>query len=396
MNDFVVIPGRGEGFVELSRSSKGKLFKKHILSTGPLIYPKVKGGKVDITPEFLNKVKENFDNKVCDIVQVPLAGSRNEHSEDPSRNIGEVVDLAVENDKLYAIIDARKHEEDLGKTLIGASAMLALAYTDNRTGSNAGPTLLHVAVTNRPYVQELEEYEEIIAASSDSSNEVVVLTSPEDDSSDESEEGEQEELPAEEPAESVEEDVQDTVEDSEEEPSETLIEENTMTKDELIATLKEDHSIDVADLQRQVAESEAAVALSNEIIAGVVEGGILTLSNAEPTAQEVITAISSIAEENVTLSNELGALKEARERSEAESVVDTLIGEGRVLPKQRDAYVELRLSNSEMFDSIVPSESLISLSNERGTEEEENESHEDTVAAAIEEAVNTAAFQSLQ
>lgn len=390
MNDFVIIPGRGEGFVELSRSTKGKLFKKHILSTGTLLYPKVKGGKVEITEEKLNQIKQNFDNKVCDIVQVPLAGDRNEHTEDPSRNIGEVVDLSVEDGKLYAFIDARKHEEDLGKTLIGASAMIALSYTDNRTGKNAGPTLLHVAVTNRPYVQELEEYQEIIAASADSSNEVVVLTTPEDEQSDSEE---QEELPAE-PTESVEDTVPDTVEDSEEEPSETPIEEKTMTKDELIAALKEEHSIDVAGLQRQVVESEAAVKLSNDIISGVVDGGIIELSATEPTAQDVITAISSIAEENVSLSNELGDLRAAHARSEAESVVDTLIGEGRVLPKQRDAYVELRLSNTEMFDSIVPEESLIKLSNERGDEGEDNQDHEDTVAAAIEEATKTSAFQS--
>src|SRR5690606_9457035 len=118
----------------------------------------------------------NFKNKVCPIVQVPVVDEKNRHSEDPLRNIGRVVDLSVDEGKLYATIEAYKHGDDIGKTLIGASAMLSTDYVDTRTSEKTGPTLLHVAVTNRPHVTELEDFEEIIAASSDSSGEAVLLT----------------------------------------------------------------------------------------------------------------------------------------------------------------------------------------------------------------------------
>lgn len=162
--DLVYVPGEDDSFVSLSRSKSGRLFRKHILSKGTLHYPGVRGGKVEITDEFLTKLSENFNNKICPIVQTPIVGDNNAHSEDPLRNIGEVVGLEIENGKLYSVIDARDENAagKLGKTLIGASAMLSLDYTDTRTGKKAGPALLHVAITNRPHLTDLDDFQEVL------------------------------------------------------------------------------------------------------------------------------------------------------------------------------------------------------------------------------------------
>jgi hypothetical protein len=115
-------------------------------------------------------LKRNFDTRAAtDIVQVPLANDKNEHTENPSRNIGVVTGLEREGSKVYALIDARDAEAagKLGKTLLGASAMLHLNATDNRTGGKVGPALYHVAVTNRPYVVDLEPYAEVVAATAE-------------------------------------------------------------------------------------------------------------------------------------------------------------------------------------------------------------------------------------
>src|SRR6185503_14947170 len=164
VNQLSLIPSNGEGFTELSRLKQGRLFEKHILTKGPLIHPVTKS-VINIDDDFISKLKKNFNDRVCDIVQVPLANDSNQHVEAPERTLGEVVDIKERDGKIYAVIDARKHAEDFGKTLLGASAMLSTNYVDTRTGKPVGPTLLHVAVTNRPYVVGLEDYKEVLAAS---------------------------------------------------------------------------------------------------------------------------------------------------------------------------------------------------------------------------------------
>lgn len=169
MGQLVIAPeSRTEPFLELSRTRKGRIFKKHILSTGPLF---ANGRKIDVDEVFLSEMVANFHAGYCDIVQVPIVGKDNKHSEDPRDNIGEVVDLKVEDGKLYSFIDSRKVDasEELGNTLIGASAMFALNYLDTTTNQSVGPTLLHVAITNRPHVLNLDDFEEVIAASAGSS-----------------------------------------------------------------------------------------------------------------------------------------------------------------------------------------------------------------------------------
>src|ERR1043165_5409406 len=113
-NEFVIIPSKDssaydemtEASVELSRKSSGTLFRKHILNVGKdLIHPAV--GRMKIDDDFVKSLKSNFDNKACDIVQVPLANDKNQHVEDPDRNVGEVVDIEVKDNKVYAVIDAR-------------------------------------------------------------------------------------------------------------------------------------------------------------------------------------------------------------------------------------------------------------------------------------------------
>lgn len=319
MTDFAVVPGPESEFVELSSKGSGRRFKKHLLSKGPLLYPGVKGGRVNVDDEFLNTVKRNFDNQVCSIVQVPLAGERNEHTEAPERNIGRVVDLTVEDGKLYAVSDIEKYSDDIGKTLLGASAMLSLNYTDTRTGKPAGPTLLHMAVTNRPYVVGLDEFEEVIAASGDSIDDAVILTA-------------------------------DTKEKS-------------MDLDEMILALKKDHNIDVPELQKT---AEGAVALSNqlsEIVSGIND--VVTLSNTDaPSTEAIVAAVRAVADENVELTNKIDALDQAAQLKDAEIRVDALIDEGRVLPNTRDAQVRLCMENTELFEALIPEKAIINLSGE--------------------------------
>jgi hypothetical protein len=343
----IVPPEKGDGFVELSRSRQGRVFRKQILHYGDLLYPGVKGGKVKVDEAFADKLIANFSNKVADIVQVPKAGSNNEHTEDPDRNIGEVVNVLKTDKGVYVDMDVRTDDADkIGKTLLGASAMLHLNYTDTKTGQKVGPTLLHTAITNRPYVTELEDFEELArlsAPGADSTYQMVVLT-----------------------------------------PTDIQKETKMATLDELLAELKSDHDIDVAALQAKAADADKALALSSKIQEELVGTGLLKLSNTEETvdADTLIGAVAEAGNKIVELSSKVDTLVEDAAKKEAVTEVEKLVLSGYILPKNKNAMIQLRQDNEDLFKQLVPEKPVVKLSVEEG-QEPSDESHQETVDAEI-------------
>jgi hypothetical protein len=332
MSTNVITTGEGtETYVELASrpgvKQKGRLFRKQILHFGSFKNPNDPSKDVVIDEEFAKKLEANFSAGMCDIVQAPIVNDSNKHVEDPLRNIGEIVDVDHDANGIYAYLDARKNADDLGNTLIGASAMMSMDYTDTRTGKRVGPTLLHMAVTNRPYITNLAGFEEVIAASADTSEEQTVLLGAADN--------EEIDMPK--------------------------------TLEELFAALKTEHNIDVEDLQKRAGEKDEIAALSN------VLGGDETLS-----LSDIAEAVVELSNENKVLVetvNELKADKDAMRLSAATVEIDGYVAAGRILPKQRDAMLELSMSNRETFEALLPEESLIDLS-ESGTQVHE-ETHGD-------------------
>jgi hypothetical protein len=353
-NDLVIIPSKNseaydemtEASIELSRKSSGTLFRKHILNVGKeLIHPSV--GRMMIDDAFVSTLKSNFDNKACDIVQVPLANDKNQHVENPDSNVGEVVDIEVKDNKVYAVIDARDPkavEKFKNKTYIGASAMLAMNYTDTNTGKKVGPTLCHVAVTNRPYITNLEDYEQIVNASADNSEEAVLLTEPTEDN-------------------------ENTKSGSVDEPE--VEEPKTMTKDELIAALKDEHGVDVAALQT-AAEKPATTdttELSNKLVEALKSNGVLNLAAGDSGAEveQVVGAVVELANDNVKLSTRIETLELSNATILATSEVDDKVRTGFIDPAKKDAMVKLYLSNKDLYTELLPAEPVIELSAQRGT-----------------------------
>src|SRR6187551_567981 len=348
VSDLVIIPSKDsvaydemdEARIELSRKSTGTLFRKHILSKGDLMHPTT-GKKIKIDDAFVKQLKSNFDNKVCPIVQVPLANDSNQHVEDPDRNVGEVIDVEISGDKVYAVIDARKSVDNFkNKTYIGASAMLSLDYTDTSTGKKSGPTLCHVAVTNRPYITNLEDYEEIVKASADNSEEAVLLTEP----------------------------VETVVNDDSGSENEPEVEEHkTMTKEELIAALKDEHSIDVVALQAEAAKpaaTDSTAELSNRLVAALTDAGVVKLSADDTSApvEQVVGAVVELASDNVKLTNRIDALELSNREKDAKAEVKAKVAEGFIDPASADAMIELYMSNTDLYNKLLPAEPKVNLS----------------------------------
>jgi len=138
-----------------------------------------------------------------------------------------------------------------------------------------------------------------------------------------------------------------------------------MTLDELIAALLENHGIDVEALQAQAEEASAATELSNQLATQLAE--TLELSSTDNTVdtETLVGAIAELAQEKVSLSARIETL----EKDRAGHIVQALINEGYILPHQKDTYVDLRLTNPEMFDKLIPSEPLVKLGSMAGQEQ---------------------------
>ncbi len=360
-DDLVIVPSDGDGYIELARTKSGRLFKKHLLNLGNLRHPAT-GKTIKVDEAFVASLQKNFKDGVCDIVQVPLANHKNEHTEDPTRNIGEVVDIQLTDKKVYAVIDVRDdaHADKLGKTYLGASAMMHLDYTDTKTGNRVGPTLLHSCVTNRPYVTGLENYEEIVAATSDRSEEAAVLLT-EDTVVIDKPETEETEMPADEAT------------------TETAAKPSL---EDLLTALKAEHNIDVSALQAQAGEAATATELSQTLVSALTKAGVVKLSNTDDekvNTDTVVSAVQELATSNVALTNRVNGL----EKQSAEHAVEALIAEGRVLPAQKNAFVELRLSNVAMFDQLIPAEPIVKLNNETGKQPTADAAHKVDIDAEV-------------
>jgi Mu-like prophage I protein len=313
-DQFIVsAPTGSEGYVELGATprARGRVFRKHILNLGDLHY---KGKTFTLDDGWYGQLEKNFNAGVS-MAQVPLANDKNEHTEAPLANTGEVVGIERKGSKVYTLVDIR--DPDVAQRIadgriLGASAYLHMDYEDTRTGQRVGPALLHHCLTNRPHVLDLEPYEEVVAATSSDSeeDEFVVLASPE---------------------------------------------EPRMGRDELIAQLKAEHGIDVEDLQAQVSQradmSQLTAALTEALrpAGGAVQ---LTGEGEAVSLTDVVGAVAELAEKNVTLTGTVGALQ----KDAAEREIDGYIGAGRLLPKSRRKAVELVLSGDRegLEDFLAP------------------------------------------
>jgi hypothetical protein len=307
----VILSSPPGDYVELGAHprARGRVFRKHILNLGNLHY---KGRTLKLDEDWYRQLERNFNAGVS-MAQVPLADDQNKHTEHPLANTGEVVGLERKGSKVYTLVDIR--DPDVAQRIkdgriMGASAYLHLDYEDTRTGRKVGPALLHHCLTNRPHVLDLEPYEEVVAATAaDSEGEYVVLASPED---------------------------------------------RRMTREELLAELKDAHGIDVEALQAQAAQradmSQLTAALTEALRPASDQVKLAGGDGETVSLTDVVGAVAELAEKNVALSSTVGQLQQQA----AEREVDGYIGKGRLLPKTREHAVKLVLSGDrDGLDAIL-------------------------------------------
>lgn len=336
------------GYVECSQRHlkvTGKLVKKQIFRWGEFSHPKNPDYKINVDRDFYTALKRNFDNGVVPHVQFPLANKYNEHDESPDRNIGEVVDMSADEEGVNVFIDVRRLADDVGETILGASASVSLDYTDRRSNEKVGPTLIHVAATNRPFLVDLEDFETVSLSDADTNDEVVLLTDG---------------------------DIQISEE------------ENLMDKtaDELIVALSE-AGVDVVAGQNALAQIEGFAALS-EVVGGEV--------TPEAISTAFVELSNSIKERDALIEEREGRIQSLTEKlnevtlSAATAEVDQLIEEGRIRQVNRDDMIEFSQTDRERFERfLIPVEEVEAEFSEVGVTTSESTQEVDPVQRAIDE-----------
>lgn len=139
----------------------GTVYRKQLFTFGTWINPNWWWDDeltMELSAEIALAMKANFDNNTIGS-KVPVP--RN-HTGDVSANTGEVIGMDVQADALYVYLDVRdeKTSSDIDKDLIwDVSAGFDFDWVSQKDGSHHGPCLLHVALTDEPYINNMTGFE---------------------------------------------------------------------------------------------------------------------------------------------------------------------------------------------------------------------------------------------
>lgn len=135
---------------------KDNKLRKQVLKIGKLYHHSAQGGILNITSDVIDNIVKNFNKKTIENVSIPLT-----HTDDPSKNTGEVVKLIKTDDGLDAICEIKDESilEKIKKGLIKqVSVSLDSNYRIKTSNKFVGPTLLHLALVAESYMKKLNGF----------------------------------------------------------------------------------------------------------------------------------------------------------------------------------------------------------------------------------------------
>lgn len=177
MNQTIMLPPQ----VGLATKDNEGLVRKQILpANGVWRWPGQPDKTLQITPQVLDDVERNFNDRVIDTVPfVKVEGGSGAHTEDPESARGVIESLERTDDGLYAHIRPLNDEvaQVMLGTKLGASPSLRFGYKDHGvSGEDRGVVLRHVAWTPEPWISGLKTFEQVAALSAgEDAKDVVFL-----------------------------------------------------------------------------------------------------------------------------------------------------------------------------------------------------------------------------
>ena len=139
--------------IELSESGT---FQKQVLKYGKWYHWDADKGVLEITKELVKNIVDNFKQKVIENVSVPLT-----HTNDPSKNTGNVIDLIQTDKGLDAIIEVK--DKNIAKKIKDGliscvSASIDPNYLVKTSNKFVGPAMLHTALVQEPYIKGMQGF----------------------------------------------------------------------------------------------------------------------------------------------------------------------------------------------------------------------------------------------
>jgi len=145
------------GMRALASDVVGTVFYKQIARFEKWVDPYDPTEQMILDKAWAEKIVKNFNAGVIDKVPVPL-----DHTDQVDRNAGELIKLEIKEDGLYGYLDIRRTETlaDIENgTIFDVSICFDWDYMDTLKGDKHGPTLLHVALVNNPYLKGMSGFE---------------------------------------------------------------------------------------------------------------------------------------------------------------------------------------------------------------------------------------------
>lgn len=136
-------------------------YRKMLFRYGTFIDAMTGEKDLELTKELAEELKANFEAKAIERVPVPV-----DHTRDPKANTGELVELEVEDDALYGVLQIRDYEAiyKIEQELIfDVSVKINWNFTDTETGKKWGAIIEHVALVNDPYIEHMTGFEAVLA-----------------------------------------------------------------------------------------------------------------------------------------------------------------------------------------------------------------------------------------
>jgi hypothetical protein len=152
----------------------GSMFYKQIVKFGKWVNPLFPVESMELDRKWGEQIVKNFNSGIVGKIPVPL-----DHTDQVDRNAGEVVKLEIKDDGIYGYLDIRRPEvvDDInGGLIFDVSISFEWDYIDTKDGKSYGPTLLHVALVNNPYLKGMSPFSEFYGELSNKLSESLALS----------------------------------------------------------------------------------------------------------------------------------------------------------------------------------------------------------------------------
>lgn len=311
---------------------KNNKLRKQVLKIGKLYHHSAEGGILNITSEVIDNIIKNFKKKTIENVSIPLT-----HTDDPSKNTGEVVKLIKTENGLDAICEIKDESilEKIKKGLIKqVSVSLDSNYRVKTSNKFVGPTLLHLALVAESYMKKLNGF--VPLADEYKERKLVQLEDKEPDANESIAEI-KEELQAIRKALSEQADLNEKFAKSEED------EKKEETEDKIEKKEDEEKTEEKEEEKTEEKKSKYTDCIAVEMKAGK------TMEEAAKICKEKLEKKNdSEKEENSEESTDLKPEDESEETTvpkvdlaDVEKVYEKYLSEGKIVPAQKKAFMEL-------------------------------------------------------